>query len=60
MLAQLFAGNGGLAEGDAAVVSGDFAMSEDLKTVAAQRVEAAFEQKRILEATTAEADAVEL
>ena len=49
-----------MAEGDAAIVSGDFAVGEDFEAFAAQGFEAACEQKRILKASAAEADAVEL
>lgn len=35
VVAELFAGDGGLAEGDAAVVGGDFAVREDFEAFAA-------------------------
>ena len=59
-MTEPFAGDGGLAEGDAAVVGGDFAMGKDFKAIVAQGFEAAGEQKRVLEAAAAEAYTVEL
>lgn len=57
-MAELLAGDRGLAEGDAAVVGGDFAMGEYFEAFAAQRFEAASEQERVLEASATQADAV--
>jgi len=59
-VAELFAGDGGLAEGDASVVGGDFAVGEDLETFSAQGFDAACEQQRILKAPAAKANAVEV
>lgn len=59
-MAETFARDSGLAEGDASVVGRDLAMGEDFKAVVAQGFEAAGEQKRVLEAAAAEAYAVEL
>ena len=59
-VAELFAGDGGLAEGNAAVVGWDFAVGEDCEAFAAQGFDAACKKKRILKASAAEADAVEM
>ena len=60
MLPKLLTGDGGLAEGDSAVVGRNFAVEEDFESVVAQSVEAAFEKDRVLEASATQADAVEL
>ena len=60
LVAEVLAGNGGLAERDAAIVGRDFTGREDFKSVAAQGFETALEQKRVLKAPTAQANAVEL
>ena len=57
---ELFAGDGGLTEGDAAVVGGDLAVAENFEAFGVQGFEAALKQNRVLEAAAAEADAIEL
>ena len=60
LVTELFADDGRLAKGNSAVIGGDIALGEDLEAVVAESPEAARKQERVLEAATAEADAVEL
>lgn len=59
-MTELFTGDRGLAEGDSAIVGGNFAVYEDFEAIAAEGFDASSEEERVLEAASAEADAVEL